>query len=291
MNECWIHGEPFECEFVPGVECKRGENASMYRLGLYTIPLWSFMILSLVALGRVILHVRNQEQRTGRWRFAGEKKRKNRLTKEVTWNALWYLLAFFVTWIPVTTVGLMELNGIMPTPQALMATQATMPLQGLLNCLIYVRPKYIRWVRKHPQFSVWLKYKRVYKFCKSNVFGLLGESTTDAGLDCTTDAAGLDGMAWVPCEQNLGASSSSSSSSSAEEEKEDPNVRILHENSVHDIEQMAWMQHEITRVFAVRSENAARNVSSEHAVEQFRDEECLSTAHITKPLMCYRNTV
>jgi hypothetical protein len=65
------------------------------------------------------------------------------LTRHTTYQGIWYIAAFGITWIPwyfyafdeVTGEGTIDLFDYMHL--------FTKPLQGLLNALVFFRPKYL----------------------------------------------------------------------------------------------------------------------------------------------------
>ena len=76
-----------------------------------------------------------------------------------------YVAAFFVTYVPSLTIRVMESMKFNPEDEAdifpLLILQAlTLPIQGFLNCLIYVRPTYLRARQEFPNESWYWAFRR-----------------------------------------------------------------------------------------------------------------------------------
>ena len=76
-----------------------------------------------------------------------------------------YVVAFFVTYVPCLTIRVMESMRFNPEDEAdifpLLILQAiTLPIQGFLNCLIYVRPTYLRSRQEFPNESCYWAFRR-----------------------------------------------------------------------------------------------------------------------------------
>jgi hypothetical protein len=136
--------------------CERGDNAWIYLLLWFFVPGWFSFVCQVTALTIVYREVLRQERMNERFVFADhdDVRRRNR-SNAVFGQALWYGVAFCLTWMFPTISKI----AVLVTGQkhvALGFLSATFyPLQGFWNWIIYNRPKYVMYVREHPRSSVW----------------------------------------------------------------------------------------------------------------------------------------
>ena len=138
---------------------------------LVAIPSLTVLIAATTMMGCVYLKVRRQTLRMSRWSFRGksafetvtsgyqqqqeERRRRkelkrNRMDRQVFWQAILYLSAFYVTntlWIYLAIHAWLEPNP-MDSPldiyPAFVLHVTLAPLQGLWNAFIYFRPRMIK---------------------------------------------------------------------------------------------------------------------------------------------------
>lgn len=113
---CWIYEYPVGCSKNPDMECTRGDPQLALALGwaFYYVPVWicGFGIAT-IAMFRVYLNVREKESRTLKYSAAassqtslandnapnGNRKQKLVISNRVANQGLWYLSAFYITWL------------------------------------------------------------------------------------------------------------------------------------------------------------------------------------------------
>lgn len=146
---CDISAAPLGCDYnTSEIDCVRGANASTILLYVELIPFMLAFVVITVAVSLLIDAVHKQEKRMSRYTFRGagtpvRREQSGVLTKQTTYQGIWYIAAFGITWIPwyfyafdeVTGEGTIDLFDYMHL--------FTKPLQGLLNALVFFRPKYL----------------------------------------------------------------------------------------------------------------------------------------------------
>ena len=69
-----------------------------------------------------------------------KERRRLRRTKQVAKQCFWYAIAFYVNWLPLTLVRILQTaNSVVPFWLLLLASLIT-PIQGLPNFLVYLAP-------------------------------------------------------------------------------------------------------------------------------------------------------
>ena len=107
-----------------------------------------------VAMIMVYQKVRKQEDRMTRYSLPGSQISRS-ISKEVATQAIWYLAPFYLAWIPITVFSAGKATGSI---QAYLSTKGStekfiwslwivisVPLQGFLNFLVYLRPRFLKW--------------------------------------------------------------------------------------------------------------------------------------------------
>lgn len=156
---------------------------SAYRLAFMYGPVWASMIIITIEMAAIVAHVLLIERRTRKYRPPGEGARTSVVgrsepgtanpagasgsrgsakrngggggaTKKVMTQALFYVFAFYMTWLfPSWTRMSQMIHGSSPFwPIALFCI--FYPMQGFLNCLVYLRPRYLKYRRDHPDYNI-----------------------------------------------------------------------------------------------------------------------------------------
>mmetsp|Transcript_12333 Transcript_12333/g.27797 ORF Transcript_12333/g.27797 Transcript_12333/m.27797 type:complete len:440 (-) Transcript_12333:273-1592(-) len=81
-------------------------------------------------------------------------------TAKVATQAMLYIAAYVLTAFFSTTVRTMQAFRDQTPFWALLGMTLFYPAQGFLNFLIYIRPRYLRYRQKHPDWSTWYLVKR-----------------------------------------------------------------------------------------------------------------------------------
>ena len=102
----------------------------------------------------VYAHVRNQENQMNKYAssttISEERKKQMTHQRRVKNQAAMYVGAFLITWLFPTLFQLViVIAGKFPYP-LLLLTAIFVPIQGLLNLIVFIRPKFMRYKEKNP---------------------------------------------------------------------------------------------------------------------------------------------
>ena len=156
---CWIASAPSGCvETVASpagqdTTCVRGDNAnSIYRWAFYYVPLWiviAFSTLAMLLTWSSLKEKGKQAENVLRMSFCNadsnrllEKLRRKERERNVLIQCLFYLTAFYMTWVCPTALRVKQSTSGTPTFGLLLCVGIFLPLQGFLNCLVYLRPRF-----------------------------------------------------------------------------------------------------------------------------------------------------
>eukprot|EP00804_Cyclotella_cryptica_P019547 CCRYP_014325-RA/>CCRYP_014325-RA protein AED:0.22 eAED:0.22 QI:397/0.66/0.75/1/0.66/0.5/4/2467/327 len=141
---CDISASPIDCDDSGSqIECIRGLNSRKVLLFAQLIP---FLIAFLVIIASVSLlchAVWMQERRMDRYAVSTTQHPSRVLTSQTTYQGIWYIAAFGITWVPWYCYAFDEVTGGGVVDLLDYLHVFTKPLQGLLNSLVYFRPKYL----------------------------------------------------------------------------------------------------------------------------------------------------
>ena len=167
--ECWISKYPIDCKETwqySYTTCERGDNASIFVWAFFYIPLWVAVIIATACMFLVYHFVFQIERRDQRWeqvvvssssirirpgspndtRGSRETQtlRRCRRSQQVAVQGICYIGAFYFTWICPTISKLLQTVGNTSNFSLTVMTGLLLPLQGFLNMLVYIRPRYLR---------------------------------------------------------------------------------------------------------------------------------------------------
>mmetsp|Transcript_38627 Transcript_38627/g.71394 ORF Transcript_38627/g.71394 Transcript_38627/m.71394 type:complete len:409 (-) Transcript_38627:265-1491(-) len=203
---CWIAPYPLDCKqsFENGGEtdCIRGDNAKIYTWAFLLCEVWVCIIFSTVAMLMMYLSVLNIEKKNQRYIFGsqgsqGRDKRKTERSKQVAKSCLFYLVAFYFVWFPHVVWEALRLVNSVVSPGVYLFMVTTFPLQGFMNFLVYLRPRYLDYRRKNPDASVFLLLgrslrKAIQKYRKADDdddFEVMAEVPESFNKEFDTDAS------------------------------------------------------------------------------------------------------
>lgn len=127
----------------PGIECTRGSNSLMVLLFVQLIPFMIAFLIIIVAVSFLCHAVYKQEKRMDRYALGSNQQPTRRLTNETAYQGIWYIAAFGITWIPWYCYAFDEVMGRGVHDIIDYFHLFTKPLQGLLNSMVFFRPKYL----------------------------------------------------------------------------------------------------------------------------------------------------
>ena len=184
--DCWISAAPLGCQESWNspdgtTTCVRGDNGSLYQWAFYYAPLW-FVIVLVSGLMYWVYHtVKTQEKAMDKYKVSvasnsntssndngnGDRRLRRQPStaqlsnyKRIQKQAFFYVGAFFVTWFFPTIFQLViVISGKFPF-SLLFLTALFVPIQGLLNLIVFIRPTFMRYRRAHPDeffFPAWFR--------------------------------------------------------------------------------------------------------------------------------------
>lgn len=145
---CWISESPHGCV---GDDCVRGVNAIVYQYAFYFVWIWVSLIVMTFMM--TLLYWTLHKTAKANQRYASAPSSASTNKSEVAKQAFLYIFAYFLV-------------NLFPTIQ-LIVKSATgggyfviyllngffFPMQGMFNALIYLRPRYLRYKKRHPEAS------------------------------------------------------------------------------------------------------------------------------------------
>ncbi|KAL7544574.1 hypothetical protein ACHAWF_007950 [Thalassiosira exigua] len=160
---CWIAPHPSGCS---GSDCAGQSGLSnIFRFVFFYGPLW----LSIISVGVMMTIVYANIIRGGGgedldrhnnvlWLFQrdhqGQEISKEDRARRLARQAIWYMVAFLLTWTWPTAVRLTQITRSPPFGLFVMMAIFA-PLQGLLNFISYIRPRFLRNKAKHPEWNLY----------------------------------------------------------------------------------------------------------------------------------------
>ena len=141
---CDISASPIGCNtWEPEIECTRGPNSLMVLLFVQLIPFMVAFLVIIVAISLLCYTVWKQERTMDKYTLRGQQEPSRRLTTETSHQAIWYIVAFGIAWIPWYAYAFDEITGYGTHDVLDYMHIFTKPMQGLLNSLVFFRPKYL----------------------------------------------------------------------------------------------------------------------------------------------------
>ena len=124
--------------------------SSLYQWAFYYAPLWFVIVFVSLLMYWVYAHVRNQEKQMNKYAGSIDRREQQSQHERVRTQAFMYVGAFLITWLFPTLFQLViVIGGKFPFP-LLLLTATFVPIQGLLNLIVLMRPKFVRYKNKNP---------------------------------------------------------------------------------------------------------------------------------------------
>ncbi len=162
--------------------------SSLYQWAFYYAPLWFVIVFVSLLMYWVYAHVRNQEKRMEKYAsnsLVEDSRKQMTQHKRVKNQASMYVGAFLITWFFPTLFQLViVIAGKFPFP-LLLLTATFVPIQGFLNLVVFLRPKFMRYKNANPGVNT---VKAWFEMLYLEVTGQRTPSRTSA----ITSASGID---------------------------------------------------------------------------------------------------
>ncbi|KAL7550167.1 hypothetical protein ACHAWF_013408, partial [Thalassiosira exigua] len=183
--DCWISGAPLGCQESWNspdgtTTCVRGDNGSLYQWAFYYAPLWFVIFMVSGLMYWIYRTVKVQEKAMDKYKVVvatapahngneGDNNERNKREqskaqlsnhKRIQKQAFFYVGAFFVTWFFPTIFQLAIVIGGEYPFTLMFLTALFVPIQGLLNLIVFIRPNYMRYRRSNPDelfISAWFQ--------------------------------------------------------------------------------------------------------------------------------------
>lgn len=141
---CDISALPIGCnQRGSEIECIRGFNSRKVLLFVQLIPFVIAFVVIIVSVSLLCHAVWMQERRMDRYSVSTIQPPTRVLTLQTTYQGIWYIAAFGITWIPWYCYAFDEVTGGDVADLFDYLHVFTKPLQGLFNSMVYFRPKYL----------------------------------------------------------------------------------------------------------------------------------------------------
>jgi len=173
---CWIAAYPGGCQ--SDGTCTRGEHADIFRWVHYAI-IWSAILAVTVGMYSIYWQVRIQE-RVQAQQWNDETARRGRKSKKVAIQAGLFVGALYLTWIFTTITRIYQITTGNNNFVLLVLMATFFPLQGFFNCLIYLRPRYLRSRSRNPDAPV-RRIMRLTLYHESHPIHGINQPSTGAG--------------------------------------------------------------------------------------------------------------
>jgi len=148
---CWIAAYPVGCQ-ADGT-CTRGEHADIFRWVHYAI-IWSAILSVTVGMYSIYRNVRTQERIQSEEMDSDEIVHRSTKSKKVAIQAALFVGALYLTWIFTTITRIYQITTGKNSFVLLVLMATFFPLQGFFNCLVYLRPRYLRSRSRNPDEPV-----------------------------------------------------------------------------------------------------------------------------------------
>ncbi|KAL7532153.1 hypothetical protein ACHAXR_004470 [Thalassiosira sp. AJA248-18] len=144
---CWIAS--YGCE---NGTCERGQHANIFRWVHYAI-IWSAILSVTVGMYSIYVKVKVQERLQSQ-ETNDDAVRRGRKSKKVAIQAALFVGALYLTWFFTTITRIYQITTGKNSFTLLVLMATFFPLQGFFNCLIYLRPRYLRCKSRNPDAPV-----------------------------------------------------------------------------------------------------------------------------------------
>jgi hypothetical protein len=140
---CWI--APYQCD--DDGTCVRGQHSSIFRWVHYAI-VWSAILW--VTAGMTSIYMKARAQEREQYAEARGAPQRGGKSKNVVIQAGLFVGALYLTWIFTTITRIYQITTGNNNFALLVLMATFFPLQGFFNCMVYLRPRYLRCRSRNP---------------------------------------------------------------------------------------------------------------------------------------------
>jgi hypothetical protein len=163
---CWIAPAPINCaaagEMPDGrPPCERGYYAPILQWAIFYGPIWALIIIVTIIMASVYASVRKLEEKNSQYVYTGsqappkaQSATGNKKSRMVAKQGLWYLLPFYATWVFPVVTEITEMATAQYYDPMVILVAFFLPFQGALNFIIYMRPRFIKYRKKHQSWNI-----------------------------------------------------------------------------------------------------------------------------------------
>lgn len=168
---CWITPAPINCAAAGEIPdgrppCERGYYAPILQWAIFYGPIWALIIIVTFIMASVYASVRKLEKANSKYTGSqtSTKADSAKRSRMVAKQGLWYLFPFYATWVfPVATEITEMVTAQYFNPMVILVA-FFLPFQGALNFIIYMRPRFIKYRKKHQSWNIcYIIYRTVRK--------------------------------------------------------------------------------------------------------------------------------
>jgi hypothetical protein len=152
LFNCWVCPSPYDCHET-GEPCVRGAIANYFQWAFYYGPIFVMIVVVTLFMFGVYIGVLRCEKKVERYMYRenNREKAKRKRSKQVAIQGMWYLAPFYLTWIFPVLYQLTAVIRKKHVPALATLTGFFIPFQGLLNFIVYIRPRYLRYRKEHAE--------------------------------------------------------------------------------------------------------------------------------------------
>eukprot|EP00934_Nitzschia_sp_Nitz4_P004153 Nitzschia sp. Nitz4//scaffold146_size56529//53231//54469//NITZ4_006582-RA/size56529-processed-gene-0.57-mRNA-1//1//CDS//3329536653//4143//frame0 len=173
MGLCNVFPYPADCTFIEDVECTRGKEAA-FMVPIHDATTLVLVVVGLVCTWMVFSTIQQRGRVMRRYSFAGQlDENQYARQQDVSVQAIYYAFAYSIGFVTVVLTEI--LKGIYKPQLEVIGDMANFPffvamtfliwlffpLQGLLNCIIYIRPRLKQWQRFDTRRPRWWALRMV----------------------------------------------------------------------------------------------------------------------------------
>jgi hypothetical protein len=130
--------------------CVRGDNAAIYQFATVWALVWASFFTMIVCLSTIYWYIYKRERGAAKYSYNSERAKDFRKSRKFAGQAFLYCFFFLISWIMLMTSSVMDQFFRTFHYLVLVIGAPLYSWQGFFNCIIYVRPRYMTYIRENP---------------------------------------------------------------------------------------------------------------------------------------------